>query len=302
MDFTKPRSNSTVDPTIPVTVIGLGLMGRALAHALVEAGHPTTVWNRSTGTARELVADGARLAASPAEAISASPLVIVCVSDYNAVHTILDPVAAAMEGRVIVNLSSGTSREGREMAAWAARHHGQYLDGAILTVPQGIGGADETIVFSGPSAAYYAYEPAFRHLAGRATYLGPDHGLASLHDAAVLSMMWGVLNSFLYGAALVTEADVKASALAPIIKNAITTMSGWLDGYGDQIDRGEYPGDDATIATHVAAIEHLIEESRHHGISSELPEFFKVIADRGIAAGHAEHGYPALIEQFRTSS
>lgn len=299
MDFTKPGSNPTV---MPVTVIGLGLMGEALARALVDAGHPTTVWNRSTGKARDLVADGATLADSTVEAVAASPLALVCVSDYSAVHAILDPVAEAMEGRVIANLTSGTSSEGRETAQWAGRHGAEYLDGAILTAPQGIGSVDETIVFSGPSAAYDAYEPVFRRLAGRATYLGADHGLASLHDAAVLSMMWGVLNSFLHGSALVTAAGVKASGFTPILKNSITTMIDWLDGYGDQIDRGEYPGDDSTIATHVAAIEHLIDESRHHGINSELPRFFKAIADRGVAAGHAENGYSALIEQFRQAT
>lgn len=298
MDFTNPTNNVTVNPT-PVTVIGLGLMGQALAHALLDAGHPTTVWNRTTDKARDLVTDGATLAASAGEAIAASQLVVVCVSDYDAVHAILDPVAADLKGRTVVNASSGTSREGRETADWARQHGIEYLDGAILTVPQGIGQDNETIVFSGPRSAYDTYEHVFRHLAGRATYLGSDHGLASMHDATVLSMMWGILNSFLHGAALITAAGVKASGFTPIVKRSMATVSDWLEGYADQIDRGEHPGDDATIATHLAAMEHLIDESEQHGISSELPRFFKALADRGVTAGHAENGYTALIEQFR---
>jgi 3-hydroxyisobutyrate dehydrogenase-like beta-hydroxyacid dehydrogenase len=46
----------------PVTVIGLGLMGRALATAFLRAGHPTTVWNRTPAKAEQLVAQGAKLA------------------------------------------------------------------------------------------------------------------------------------------------------------------------------------------------------------------------------------------------
>ena len=43
----------------PVTVIGLGPMGRAMAAAFLAAGQPTTVWNRTAGKADELLARGA---------------------------------------------------------------------------------------------------------------------------------------------------------------------------------------------------------------------------------------------------
>lgn len=37
----------------PATVIGLGLMGQALAAAFLKEGHPATVWNRSPGKAEQ---------------------------------------------------------------------------------------------------------------------------------------------------------------------------------------------------------------------------------------------------------
>ena len=37
----------TTDPRPPVTVIGLGPMGQAMARALLAGGHPVTVWNRT---------------------------------------------------------------------------------------------------------------------------------------------------------------------------------------------------------------------------------------------------------------
>ncbi|MER6985206.1 NAD(P)-binding domain-containing protein, partial [Streptomyces carpinensis] len=35
----------------PVSVLGLGPMGTALASAFLAAGHPLTVWNRTPGRA-----------------------------------------------------------------------------------------------------------------------------------------------------------------------------------------------------------------------------------------------------------
>jgi len=53
-------TNETKTDRPPVTVIGLGLMGAALARALVDAGHHTTVWNRSS-----VKADGSSPPARP---------------------------------------------------------------------------------------------------------------------------------------------------------------------------------------------------------------------------------------------
>ncbi|MGO4420698.1 NAD(P)-binding domain-containing protein, partial [Streptomyces sp. MCAF7] len=80
-------------------------MGSALAAALLDRGHPTTVWNRSAGKARPLADRGARPAATPGEAVAASPLVVACVLDYEALHTVLDPVADTLAGKVLVNLT-----------------------------------------------------------------------------------------------------------------------------------------------------------------------------------------------------
>ena len=66
-----------------VTVIGLGNMGAALASALVKSGREVTVWNRTSAKAAPLVAEGARLAPTIADAIAASDVIVICVFSYD---------------------------------------------------------------------------------------------------------------------------------------------------------------------------------------------------------------------------
>nr|BFE84359.1 hypothetical protein GCM10020093_069600 [Planobispora longispora] len=101
----------------PVTVIGLGLMGQALAGAFLRGGHPTTVWNRTASKADKLAAEGARPAPTAADALRASPLTIVCVTDYRAVHELLGADDAALDGTTLINLTSGTSAQARRPRA-----------------------------------------------------------------------------------------------------------------------------------------------------------------------------------------
>ncbi|MEV6430415.1 NAD(P)-binding domain-containing protein [Nocardia sp. NPDC051463] len=286
----------------PVTVIGLGLMGRALAEAFLADGHPTTVWNRSATKAEPLVARGATLASSVREAVAASPLVVICVTDYEAARDLLDPLGDALTDRVLVNLTSGTSTQARETAEWATARGASYLDGVILAIPPAIGTADAVLLYSGPQSAFDHHEATLRSLGANTTYLGGDHGLSSLYDMAMLSMMWSVLNGFLHAAALLGTAQVDAATVAPFLNQGIDTMTEWITAYADQIDAGKFPAEDSTIDTHLASMEHLVQESETLGVNADLPRFVKMLADRAVAQGRGGEGYAAMIEQFRKPS
>ncbi|MGX1567667.1 NAD(P)-dependent oxidoreductase [Streptomyces sp. NPDC055506] len=286
---------------VPVTIIGLGLMGQALAGAFLKAGHATTVWNRTASKADRLVADGARLAPTVGDAIEAGPLTIICVTDYQAVRELLGASDADLEGRTLINLTSGDSAQARETARWAEQRGARYLDGAIMAVPPAIGTAEAIILHSGSQADFEAHKSTLDAL-GTVTHLGADHGLASLYDVAGLAMMWSVLNAWLQGTALLRTAGVDAVTYAPFAQRIAAGVAEWLPGYARQIDSGSFPAEVSALETDVRAMAHLIEESEAVGVNAELPKLIKAMADRSIAAGHGGEQYPVLIEEFAKPS
>ncbi|MFD4325050.1 NAD(P)-dependent oxidoreductase [Nocardioides sp. NPDC058538] len=279
-----------------VTVLGLGAMGTALARSLLAAGRRVAIWNRTPGRADDLVEAGAWSAAEAADAVSSADLILICVSDYEAVRGVLAPIEDLLAGQDVVNLTSGSSADARSLSAWVEKQGARYLDGAILAAPAEIGGTDTAILFSGSREAYEARRPELGTLAGRAGHLGVDPGLAAIHDVANLAIMWSVLNGFLHGAAVLKRAGVRAEDFLPIARGGIATTAGWLDAYAAQIDAGKHPGDDSTMATHVAAMEHLLEETVGAGVDTSVPAGFKALGDRAIAAGLADQGYTALVD------
>ncbi|MFH8369942.1 NAD(P)-dependent oxidoreductase [Streptomyces sp. NPDC018031] len=290
-----PNTAVTTDPrNAPVTVIGLGLMGKALAAAFLEAGHPTTVWNRTAARADELVARGAVLAPSVADAVRASPLVVVCLTDAAAVRAALGPHRADLAGRALVNLTSGTSEEARELSTWT----GDYLDGAIMAIPEVIGRPEAFLLFSGAPEVFAQHRDSLDRL-GSATFFGEDPGLASLYDVALLGLMWGTLNAFLHGAALLGAAGVDATAFAPFANQWVGSVTQFIGAYAEQLDRGEYPADDVSLETHLATMKYLVRESAAAGIDTEWPARIQALTERAIEAGHAGAGYAGLIEVFR---
>jgi 3-hydroxyisobutyrate dehydrogenase-like beta-hydroxyacid dehydrogenase len=292
---------------VPVTVIGLGPMGRAMAGALMRAGHPVTVWNRTPRRADELVAEGARLAPTPAAAVAAGDLTILSLTDYQAMYDILGPVvedpqhAGVLAGRVLVNLSSDTPDASREAAAWAARHGAGFVTGGVMVPAPAIGNLGAYVFYSGPREVFDAHEPALK-LIGEPKYLGSDPGLAQLFYQAHLDVFLTALSSLLHATALVTAAGVPAAEFLPGALSTLTDIPAMI-GDGEELahrlEAGEHPGDLSTASMMGATADHIVRTSEKTGIDLELPKAVRSHYDQAIAAGHGTKNWTALYEVIK---
>lgn len=102
-----------------VAVVGLGAMGSRIAARLLAAGHDVTVWNRTAAKAHPLVAQGARLAATPAQAVADA--VLVMVSDPAALAEVTESphgvLAGVRPGTTVVQMSTVGVGPTRRLAA-----------------------------------------------------------------------------------------------------------------------------------------------------------------------------------------
>ncbi|WSJ85351.1 NAD(P)-binding domain-containing protein [Streptomyces sp. NBC_01304] len=290
---------ATNNPKTPVTVLGLGSMGQALAAAFLRAGHPTTVWNRSAGKGEQLIAQGAVRAATAAEAVRASELIVVCLVDYDASGAVLAPLAAEFEDRVLVNLTSDTPERAREAAAWAAEHEIAYLDGAIMVPTPVIGSPEALFFYAGPKAAYDKHEAALKALGGNATHLGDEHALAGVYDLALLDLFWHTMSGVVHALALAGADGVKGAHLSPYLTGFLSIMPAIIEGMGTEADDGKYPGAEANLTMEVAAIDHIIHAADHRNLDTTALRAMKAVADRAIAKGHGADSWTATIEAVR---
>lgn len=279
----------------PVTLIGLGPMGQAMVRALQRGGHQVTVWNRTASRADGVVADGATRATTPAEAVAASELIILSLTDYAAMYQILDTDGVRLTGKTVVNLSSDTPEVTRDAAAWVAERGGRFISGGVM-VPENMVGVDGAYVFySGPEEDFRRHEAALRPI-GRTDYVGADVGRAQLFYLAQLDIFLTSLSAYMHATALLASAGVTAREFLPWAKDNFDTVSSYLDVSSAEIDAGDYPGDQATNQMMGATALHILQASRAASIDSALPEAVKSHYDRAAAAGRGKEGWTALID------
>ena len=107
-----------------VAFIGLGRMGHGMAGRYLDAGFSVAVWNRSKAKAEDLIARGARWAASPADAADGADAVVTMVADDEASRAVWlgkDGAAAAMKAgsardRMLDGVVSARARHGARTA------------------------------------------------------------------------------------------------------------------------------------------------------------------------------------------
>ncbi len=122
--------------TTRVAFLGLGRMGSAMARNLLDKGFPLTVWNRSAAACMPLVADGAVLAETPAQAARDAGIVLYSLANDAAIERVAfgpeGVLTGIRSGSVVVNLSTvHPAMSRREREAYDAKDVG-FLDAPVF--------------------------------------------------------------------------------------------------------------------------------------------------------------------------
>ncbi|MHA1527930.1 MAG: NAD(P)-dependent oxidoreductase [Alphaproteobacteria bacterium] len=276
-----------------ITVIGLGLMGAALARAIQRAGHDLTVWNRSPARMQPFIDDGVAGAADVASAITASPVILICIDNYAVTNTMLrsDDIVPLLAGRTVVQLSTGTPKEAREASEWMIARGVAYLDGAILAGPKSIGTDDAQILLSGEEAAHERAGRLLQCLGGTVRYLGANVGAASVLDLAWLTTDYGRFIAIIHAASLCKSEGIGMDDFISLFPdNPDVRHSARV------IHEERFHECTATLQVWGAALRRIQQQGVDAGISTEIPDFIAGFFNKAVDAGYGEQNVMALVK------
>ncbi|MGW4327630.1 NAD(P)-dependent oxidoreductase [Nocardia sp. NPDC004573] len=284
------------DRTTAVTVLGTGSMGYALAEALLAAGYSTTVWNRSPQRASALVAVGARQQLAVADAITASPLIITCLTTFQATRDTLTAADTELNGRTLITLNSGTPADARDFARWAAGRGARFLGGAIKNVPAAVGKPDTLLYFGGEPDIFDEHKETLRVLGGELVHLGAEPDLAALYESAVGATLLPTLLGFFEGAAILSARGLTARTMVPYSIKWLQMIESLLPVMAEEIDSEDYTRLGSSIALFHNAIgddERLAAES---GVDMSWHAPIHDLLHRAVAEGLGEQSITALVQ------
>jgi 3-hydroxyisobutyrate dehydrogenase-like beta-hydroxyacid dehydrogenase len=284
-----------------ITVIGAGRMGSALAAALHKRGFDTTVWNRTSSKTESLSRLGLRVAPSLLEAVGNAEIVIVNVNNYESSNQLLRELAieSALRGKVLVQLSSGTPDEAREMESWARTRRIEYLDGAIMNYPIDIGKPQGTVLYSGPDELFHRVKPVLLAFGDNAVFVGVEIGQASATDIAGLSFSMATILGFLHGYIVYEAENLPVNGYLQIIKKFMPAIEAALADICEKIQRKDYENTQASLETWAVAPRELIGWCEKHQVDHTFADPQLRLIERAVEAGKGQMDLAYLYEVLK---
>src|ERR1700704_1254381 len=199
-----------------VAFLGLGIMGRPMASNLAKAGHEVSVWSRSGKDV-----EGARKAASPADAAQGAGVVWMCVSDTKAAEGVLfgpqGVEESLAEGMTIVDSSTISPSATRQFAERVASRGVRYVDAPMTGSKVAAEAGTLTFMVGGDEAVIESLKPLFAGMGKKFFRMGE----VSKGQAAKLAMNLQIAliyEGFAEGLTLATKLGVDVENLMGAIQ------------------------------------------------------------------------------------
>jgi 3-hydroxyisobutyrate dehydrogenase-like beta-hydroxyacid dehydrogenase len=281
------------------TIVGTGTMGSALARALLAAGHPVTVWNRTPSRTQALRDAGASVADSLTDAVRSGDLTIMCVADQAAVRELLatEPVLEALRDGTLLQLTTGTASDGRRGSEFARDHGIAYLVGAMLAYPRTIGTEAAVLLYAGEQATYDQHSDRLSAL-GTARYLGQDACRPAAIEAGLIALFYGTLAGAIHGMRLARAEGIDLSAYLELARPYLAKfVTEAVDETGERVLTSNYGDAQSSMHTHLGGIDLLVVgASREAGIDHEVMAAIRDWFASAIDAGAGDQDIAVLAE------
>lgn len=279
-----------------IAVLGLGLMGAAIALRLQAQGLDVIGWNRSPEKARELSAQGLETVGSVREAIERADIVIPILSDAPAIVETLFAAGTddCIEGRVVLQMGTIAPGESRDLAKRVASQGGEYLESPVLgSLPEAQDGR-LILMAGGDPDLFQRCMPVLLALGSDPRLVG-DVGQGAALKLAMNQLIAGLTASFSLSLGLVRAEGIDVNHFMGLLRGSALyapTFDKKLDKYlAHDYGKANFP------------LKHLLKDVRLFrrvaegtGMDTAMITTIEAACIRALNQGYGDQDYSALYE------
>ena len=165
--------------SVRVGLLGVGLMGSAMGHRLLDQGIEVIAWDHTPEHARALEERGAEPAENPSGVVLGADVVITMLPTAPIVLEVVEPLLEDWpEATIWLQMSSVGAAEADQLASAAEAHAVTLVDAPVSGSTHPAEEGELTILASGPDSAHESVAPVFEALGSRVLWVG-EAGMGS---------------------------------------------------------------------------------------------------------------------------
>jgi 3-hydroxyisobutyrate dehydrogenase-like beta-hydroxyacid dehydrogenase len=295
-----PTAESATNPNTEdrcVGIIGLGLMGNAIAERFHQAGYSLVVWNRTREKAEPWLKSGAVWSDRP---IAACQKIIISLYSSDVVEQVLDSWKSDLTpGKILIDTTTGDPEASLRLSINCETYGVTYIEAPISGSSEQTRLGLATVIAAGPRVGFDACEALWKILGKNVFYVGGSGNGAKMKLVSnlVLGLHRAALaEGLLFGEALGIEPQAALSVL-----QGSAAYSKQMDAKGPKMVRGDYQVQ-ARLSQHLKDVRLMLQSAERLGVELPLSQTHRELLARAEEQGLGELDNSAIYESMRRAN
>jgi 3-hydroxyisobutyrate dehydrogenase-like beta-hydroxyacid dehydrogenase len=279
-----------------VGIVGLGLLGAAIAARLVRAGYEVVGFDVVARKRQSLADAGGRAAGSAREVAEDCDTLLFSLPDSTVVAGVIDQIGAALRpGMLLVDTTTGDPRDAETAGATLARRGVHYLDATVAGSSAQVYDGQVIVMAGGAREAFTVAREILAAFATEVFHVGPWGSGSRMK--LVVNLVLGLNRAVLAeGITLARALELDAQAALDILR-ASAAYSRVMDTKGPKMLAEDFTPQ-AKLSQHAKDVRLILEAAERTGTELPLSVLHRTLLERAAAAGFAEADNSAIIRAF----
>lgn len=277
-------------------LIGIGLMGTALAERLLAAGCRVIGWDLNSDRTAALAALGGEVAGGLKDVVSGCDRVLLSLPTHEVVSEVISVTRESWRpGQLCIDTSTGDPAAAERTGAELSVTGTEYLDATISGSSAQLRTGDAVFLVGAKPAAFAACEDLFSILANKVFHTGPVGSGARMK--LVTNLVLGLNRAALAeGLHFARGLGLDGEQVLLLLRESMA-YSRIMDTKGEKMLRADFEPQ-ARLAQHLKDVRLMLEASEESGISLPLSTTHRALLERAVANGWGELDNSAIIRAF----
>ena len=283
-----------------VGIIGLGMLGNAVALHLLDLNFKVTVYNRTKEKTEEVKKKGAKIVTSPKEVAENSDIVIIIVKDAKAIREVSFEKNGIIDGKheklIVADMSTIGPSESRKIWEEFQKHNINKLDIPVMGGPNVAITGELVMMVSGDKKSFEYCKNVFDSIANKVFFLG-EKGIAHTVKLAMNLQITMLALALSEGITLVKKANVDPRIFLEIL-NSTYFKTGMSEKKAYKMIDGKYDAT-FTLANLKKDINTMTNTAKSLGIELPMIKKAEEVYENAIKEGFGEIDYTGIIEYIK---
>ena len=279
-----------------VGLIGLGLMGIALAERLLAGGFDTWGYDIDQGRSDLFCRTGGKPASSAAAVASVCKRILMSLPDSDVVQVVLTSMGPSLaQGQIIIDTSTGDPEHAVATGRRLAERGVCYLDATISGSSEQVRQAEAVVLAGGPVEGFEQCQDLFRLFARRWFHLGPcgSGSQMKLVSNLVLGLNRAALAEGLW---LSKVLGLDAQTVLTVLRESMA-YSRIMDTKGEKMIMGDFEPQ-ARLSQHHKDVRLILQTAARAGTDLPLTKIHAHLLELAESAGYGAQDNSAIIRAF----